>query len=185
MTKLADVFSHARKVLNEAASRPIRIEIEPGRYYVAPMGTLVTRVADLKTTESNEKGKGHEFIMVDAGFVDLVRPAMYGSYHRISIPGREDQPTEPFVIAGPLCESGDVFTRDGDELLVPRDLPRPEKGDLICLHDGGAYGYAMASNYNSIGRIPQVWREQDGSLTQISRRETVEDVLKAEMEQTL
>lgn len=182
LTRLGEVFSYARKTLNSATGRNLRIEIEPGRYYAAPMGTLVGRVSDLKKTEPNEKGPGHEFIMVDTGFVDLVRPAMYGSFHRISIPAREGQPTEPFVVAGPLCESGDVFTRDADELLAPRPLPRPEPGDFICLHDGGAYGYSMASNYNSVGRVPQVWLDQDGSFTLLSRRETVDDVLKAEIE---
>lgn len=181
LTALGEVFAHARKVLNAAAGKPIRIEIEPGRYYVAPMGTLVTRVTDMKSTESNEKGQGNDFLMVDAGFVDLVRPAMYGSYHHITVPGKESAPTRPYVIAGPLCESGDVFTRDADELLVPRDLNSPEVGDLIALHDGGAYGYTMASNYNSIGRVPQVWMEEDGSLTQVSRRETLDDILKAEI----
>jgi len=185
LTRLGEVFAHARTVLNRAAGRPIRIEIEPGRYYVAPMAKLITRVADLKKTDSNEKGSGHEFVMVDAGFVDLVRPAMYGSYHRITVPGKDDQATEPFVIAGPLCESGDVFTRDADELLAPRQLPRPVPGDLLALHDGGAYGYTMASNYNSIGRAPQVWLEEDGTATQISRRETIEDILKAESSRPL
>lgn len=185
LSRLAEVFAYCRKVLNTAAGHPIRIEMEPGRYYVAPMGTLVSRVTGLKTTETNAKGTGREFVMVDAGFVDLVRPAMYGSYHRITIPARQGQPTEPFVIAGPLCESGDVFTRDSDELLAPRSLPRPEPGDLICLHDGGAYGYSMASNYNSIGRAPQVWMEEDGTATLISRRETVDDVTKAEVNQPL
>lgn len=185
LSRLSEVFQHARKVLNAATGKAIRIEIEPGRYYVAPMGTLVGRVADIKTTETNEKGSGHEFLMVDAGFVDLVRPAMYGSYHRISIPERAGAPEEPFVVAGPLCESGDVFTRDISELLAPRYLPRPHIGDLLCLHDAGAYGYSMSSNYNSIGRVPQIWLEEDGSVTQISRRETVEDVLKAETDITL
>lgn len=177
---LAPVFTQARKTLTDACGRDLRIEIEPGRYYVAPMATLVARVADVKTTETNEKGQGQTFAMVDAGFVDLLRPAMYGSYHRINIPGREGQPLHPINVAGPLCESGDVFTRDASDLLEPRQLPMPQPGDLLCLHDGGAYGYAMASNYNSIGRAPQVWMEEDGDLTLISRRETVEDVLKAE-----
>jgi len=118
--------------------------------------------------------------MVDAGFVDLARPAMYGSYHRISVPGRAGEATESVVVAGPLCESGDVFTRDAGELLTPRDLPMPQRGDLLCLHDGGAYGYAMASNYNSIGRAPQVWLEEDGSKRLMSRRETVEEILSLE-----
>ncbi|MGI8905715.1 MAG: diaminopimelate decarboxylase [Candidatus Sumerlaeaceae bacterium] len=182
---LGPMFAEARKTLSDGAGRELRIEIEPGRYYVAPMGTLVARVADVKTTESNEKGVGQTFAMVDAGFVDLLRPAMYGSYHRIAIPGREGEALQPVVVAGPLCESGDVFTRDASELLAPRPLPMPEPGDLLCLHDGGAYGYAMASNYNSIGRAPQVWLENDGGLTLISRRETLDDVLKAETSEKL
>lgn len=182
---LGPVFANARKVLCDAAGRDLRIEIEPGRYFVAPMATLVARVADVKRTETNAKGTGQTFVMVDAGFVDLARPAMYGSYHRITVPGREGEANEPLVVAGPLCESGDVFTRDASELLAPRELPMPEPGDLLCLHDGGAYGYAMSSNYNSIGRAPQVWLEEDGSPTLISRRETVEDVLKAETEEAL
>ena len=89
------------------------------------------------------------------------------------------------MVAGPLCESGDVFTRDDQELLQPRDLPRPQSGDLLVLHDAGAYGYAMSSNYNSIGRAPQLWMEADGSIEMISRRETLEDLLKAETSQRL
>ena len=88
---------------------------------------------------------------------------------------------EAIVVAGPLCESGDVFTRGGaNEELEPRMLPRPEPGDFLALRDAGAYGYAMSSNYNSIGRAPQVWLEEDGSVEMISRRETIDDLLKAE-----
>jgi diaminopimelate decarboxylase len=122
--------------------------------------------------------------MVDAGFVDLVRPAMYGSYHEIEIVGRDnDDPNlarEPIVVAGPLCESGDIFTRDDRELLAPRLLPRPVAGDLLTLADAGAYGYAMSSNYNSIGRAPQLWLEENGAVEMISRRETIDDLLKVE-----
>jgi diaminopimelate decarboxylase len=88
------------------------------------------------------------------------------------------------VVAGPLCESGDVFTRDDHELLDPRALPRPEPGDLLVLHDAGAYGAAMSSNYVSIGRAPQVWWD-GGNATLIARRESVEDVVKAEVEEPL
>ena len=96
-----------------------------------------------------------------------------------------DAPTEPIVVAGPLCESGDVFTRDDAELIQPRDLPRPVPGDLLTLRDTGAYGYAMSSNYNSVGRAPQIWLEPDGTLLQISRRETLQDILKAETNELL
>jgi diaminopimelate decarboxylase len=183
---IAEMLAEAHQIVSEAAGKSLRLEIEPGRYFVAPCATLVSRVADIKRTETNAKGHGQTFIMVDAGFVDLIRPAMYGSYHRISIAGKSGaSQVSPFVVAGPLCESGDVFTRDAEELLAPRDLPSPKPGDLLLLHDGGAYGYAMSSNYNSIGRAPQVWLEEDGTRTLISRRETLDDILKAETEEPL
>ncbi len=171
--------------LARASGRPIRVEIEPGRYSVAAAGLLVCRVKDLKRTETNPKGPGHRFIMVDAGFNDLVRPAMYGSYHHISIVGKgADRAPEPFVVAGPLCESGDVFTRDDKELLDPRPLPPPEIGDLLVLHDAGAYGAAMSSNYVSIGRAPQVFWD-NGRATLVARRETIDDVMRAECDEGL
>ncbi len=181
---LRDLFNSCHQRLAAAARHELRLEIEPGRYYVAPGCTLVARVTDVKRTRTNEKGSGATFAMVDAGFVDLVRPAMYGSYHEIEVVGRDNDdpntPREPIVVAGPLCESGDIFTRDDRELLAPRLLPRPEAGDLLTLADAGAYGYAMSSNYNSIGRAPQLWLEEDGTVEMISRRETIEDLLKAE-----
>ena len=87
-------------------------------------------------------------------------------------------------MAGPLCESGDVFTRDDHELLDPRPLPPPDVGDLLVLHDAGAYGAAMSSNYVSIGRAPQVFWD-DGRATLISRRETIDDVMRTECNEPL
>lgn len=184
---LHELFTTCHERITAAARRDIRLEIEPGRYYVAPSCTLITRVHDVKTTQTNEKGAGATFAMVDAGFVDLVRPAMYGSYHHIEILGKEHtdphQHREPIVVAGPLCESGDVFTRGGaDEELAPRMLPRPEAGDLMALRDAGAYGAAMSSNYNSIGRAPQLWLEANGRVEWMTRRETLEDLLRTEAE---
>jgi diaminopimelate decarboxylase len=182
LERLKKLFADCRERLVKAAGRPIGLEIEPGRYYVAPTCILVAKVTDVKRTRDNAKGAGATFAMVDAGFVDLVRPAMYGSYHRITVLPHDDaeRPEVPIVVAGPLCESGDVFTRDDQELLQPRDLPQPEADDLLVLHDAGAYGYAMSSNYNSIGRAPQLWLEEDGTVQMISRRETLKDLLKAE-----
>ncbi|MDP2328008.1 MAG: diaminopimelate decarboxylase, partial [Dehalococcoidia bacterium] len=94
------------------------------------------------------------------------------------------RPPEPLVVAGPLCESGDVFTRDDQELLVPRALGRPDPGDLLVLHDAGAYGAAMSSNYVSLGRAAQVaW--EGGQATLISRRETLDDILRLETSEPL
>ncbi|HET6283226.1 MAG TPA: diaminopimelate decarboxylase [Polyangia bacterium] len=179
------VLTDAAQRLEKAAGRPIRIEIEPGRYPVAGMGVLVARVKDIKQTQGNAKGPGHRFIMVDAGFADLIRPAMYGAYHHISIVGAgAERPPEPFVVAGPLCESGDVFTRDDRELLVPRPLGRPDVGDLLVLHDAGAYGAAMSSNYVSLGRVPQIWWD-DGKASVIARRESLDDIVRLETDEPI
>ena len=179
------VLDDAAARLAKIAGRSVRVEIEPGRYSVAGAGLLVARVKDIKKTNANAKGPGHEFLMVDAGFNDLVRPAMYGSYHHISIVGKgAGRAPEPFVVAGPLCESGDVFTRDEHELLDPRPLPRPDVGDLLVLHDAGAYGAAMSSNYVSLGRAAQVWWD-DGKATLIARRESLEDVVRAECDEPM
>jgi diaminopimelate decarboxylase len=179
------ILVEAAAALAKAAGRPIRVEIEPGRYPVAAMGLLVARVKDVKDTAANAKGPGHRFVMVDAGFADLIRPAMYGAYHHISIVGAgASRPPEPLVVAGPLCESGDVFTRDDHELLVPRPLGRPDVGDLLVLHDAGAYGAAMSSNYVSLGRVPQVWWD-DGKATLIARRETLEDIQRMDCDEPL
>ncbi len=183
VTALRNILTEGREKLVAAAGRPLRLEIEPGRYFVASAGTLVARVTDVKSTRSNEKGEGHRFVMVDAGFVDLVRPAMYGSYHRIEAPGVNGG-SEAVCVAGPLCESGDVFTRGADELLEPRTLPSLKVGDLICLRDAGAYGYAMSSNYNSIGRPPQVWIDGQ-EIRLISRRETLHDLLVSEVDEVI
>lgn len=184
---LRELFARCKAKLEKAAGRPLRVEIEPGRYFVASSCVLVTRVADVKTTQTNTKGQGATFAMVDAGFVDLVRPAMYGSYHGIEVVAHDggERSSAPIVVAGPLCESGDVFTRDDAELLVPRELPKPVAGDLLVLRDAGAYGYAMSSNYNSIGKAPQVWLESDGSVELISRRENLADLLRAEVNELL
>jgi diaminopimelate decarboxylase len=179
------VLEAARERLSRAAGRPVRVEIEPGRFLTAGAGVLIARVKDVKETRPNHKGPGHTFVMVDAGFCDLVRPAMYGSYHHIEVVGRGPAgPVEDCVVAGPLCESGDVFTREEVELLAPRALPRPAVGDLLVVQDAGAYGASMGSNYVSMGRAAQVlW---DGGRTLlIARRETVDDLVATEREEPL
>src|SRR5690606_34846542 len=113
-----------------------------------------------------------------------VRPAMYGSYHRIEVVQEHEGPNDLFAVAGPLCESGDVFTRDAAELVQPRELPTAEPGDFVLLRDAGAYGVTMSSNYNSLGRAPQVWWK-DGAATLMSRRETLEDIVRTECETPL
>ena len=110
---------------------------------------------------------------------------MYGSYHRMDIVGRgAARAAEPCVVAGPLCESGDVFTRSEQELLEPRMLPRPEPQDLLVLQDAGAYGTVMSSNYLSMGRAPEVWWE-GGTARLVSRRERLEDIVARECDEVI
>jgi diaminopimelate decarboxylase len=181
LRSLGDLLARAREEISARAGRPLRLETEPGRYLVAGGAALVTRVSDVKRTTTNEKGSGQTFVMVDAGFTDLVRPAMYGSYHRITAFARsiEEDGAMEAVVAGPLCESGDVFTRDAQEFIEPRRIPRVKPGDLLVIHDAGAYGAVMSSNYNSLGRAPQVWWES-GKAHLMSRRETIEDITRTE-----
>ena len=179
------IWDEAVARLAKRAGRSVRVEVEPGRYLVAGAGVLVTRVKDVKETRANEKGRGHTFVMVDAGFCDLLRPALYGSYHEIQVVGAgTGRSSVECVVAGPLCESGDVFTRSETELLDPRMLPRPEPGDLLVVQDAGAYGAAMSSNYLSMGRAAEVWWEE-GRARLISRRETVEDLVGVECDVAL
>jgi diaminopimelate decarboxylase len=184
LTSLRSLLEEAARKLSDAARRPIRVEAEPGRFLVAGGAILVSRVHDVKETRTNERGPGHTFVMVDAGFCDLLRPALYSSYHHIEIPARMDGPSVPCIVAGPLCESGDIFTRGDLELVRPRLLPRPRAGDLLVIQDVGAYGAAMSSNYVSMGRAPQVWW-QSGKGALIARRETVEEITSTECDLTL
>ncbi len=180
LDRFGHLLQEARDRFCQQSGRDIRVEIEPGRYFIAPSGYVITRVTDLKRTFDNAKGAGQTFVMLDAGFCDLVRPAMYGSYHHMTVwQSTPAQATESVVLAGPLCESGDVFTRDSEEFLQPRTLPRLQVGDLLVIHDAGAYGSTMSSNYNSLGRAPQVWWENETPHL-ISRRETFEDLVRTE-----
>ena len=180
LAAFAKILQQAQHRLSALMDRSIRVEVEPGRYVVAPAACVVTRVMDIKRTAANARGPGHTFVMVDAGFNDLARPAMYGSFHQLSIwQAPLEAPRQAVVVAGPLCESGDVFTRDSEEFLQPRPLPPARPGDLMLIHDTGAYGMAMSSNYNSLGRAPQVWVE-DGAPYLMSRRETFEDIVRTE-----
>jgi diaminopimelate decarboxylase len=169
-------WDDARKEVEGIVGHSVSLEIEPGRFLAGESGVLVARVRAKKRMADNR------FILVDAGFDNLVRPAMYGSYHEISIvkPSGEvvGGATEPTVVAGPLCESGDVFTQEEGGVVVPRDLPDCEVGDLVVLHDAGAYASSMASNYNSRPLAPEILI--DGAPRLIRRRQRVDELLARE-----
>jgi diaminopimelate decarboxylase len=138
--------------------------IEPGRYFVAPSGYLLVRVNSVKTTPF------HTFVNVDAGFNTLVRPAMYQAYHRVRVVGRTEEPTK-VEIAGNVCETGDILAAD-------RTLPKPRTGDLLVILDAGAYGFSMASEYNSRPLPAEVLVDGDRA-TVIRKRGTFDDLLRS------
>lgn len=131
-----------------------------------------------------EMGSRH-FVLVDAGFSDLMRPSMYGSYHHISLMAGDDRQIDEqncveCVVAGPLCESGDVFTQLEGGKVETRALPAAQVGDYLVFHDTGAYGASMSSNYNSRPLIPEVLFEQ-GKAREIRRAQTIQELLALEL----
>ena len=152
----------------EYGARPA-LCLEPGRFLVARSGTLLCRV-----TAVNQARK-YLFVGTDSGFNHLVRPAMYGAYHEIEAVEPRAGEVRLTALTGNICESGDVFTR-GEEGIEPRDLPPLEEGDLVAIRDAGAYGFSMASRYNSFP-LPAEVLVEDGRGTLIRRRDTLDQLL--------
>ncbi len=169
------LWDAARQQIETARGHKLHLEIEPGRYLVAEAGVLVAEVRATK-----QMGKNH-FVLVDAGFNELMRPSMYGSYHTIELLPADDtpRPTQASVVAGPLCESGDVFTQGEGGVVLTRELPQARVGDLIVFHDTGAYGASMSSNYNTRPQIAEVLVD-GGEARLIRRRQTVDELLALE-----
>jgi diaminopimelate decarboxylase len=171
------LWDTARQEVATLLGHPVTLELEPGRYLVAESGVLVTEVRATKDMGSNH------FVMVDAGFSDLMRPSMYGSFHGMSVITASGQEVtgafKDTVVAGPLCESGDVFTQGEGGVVLQRPLPAAELGHLIVIHDTGAYGASMSSNYNTRPLIPEVLIE-NGQPRLIRRKQTVAELLALE-----
>ncbi|HDX4050418.1 TPA: diaminopimelate decarboxylase [Enterobacter soli] len=173
------LWSAARDKIAAHLGHAVKLEIEPGRFLVAESGVLVSQVRSVK-----EMGSRH-FVLIDAGFSDLMRPAMYGSYHHITAlaaDGRDltQAPRVETVVAGPLCESGDVFTQQEGGKVETRALPEVKPGDYLVLHDTGAYGASMSSNYNSRPLLPEVLFDH-GVARLIRRRQTIQELLALEL----
>ena len=154
-------------LVEEVQSTSLPIVIEPGRAITGPSGVLVAQVVDLKPRTATS-----QFAVIDAGMTELLRPALYNAFHRIEAVAPRGENTLEYEIVGPVCESSDVVGRD-------RVLPKLEVGDLLAIHDVGAYGSAMASNYNRRPLAPEVLVD-NGSWRVIRRRQTLDDMLRLE-----
>jgi diaminopimelate decarboxylase len=168
--RLAGEFGHS-----------LTLEVEPGRYLAAESGYLVSEIRAVKTAGENT------FYLLDAGFNNLARPILYGAYHPMAIcpadaqskPGKQ-RPMREVVVGGPLCESGDIFTQEEGGFVTRRSLPDAHVGDYLVIGCAGAYGYVMASNYNSKPLAAEVLLE-NGQTHLIRRRQTLDDLIAGEV----
>lgn len=164
----------------KAYGKELQLQIEPGRFVVAESGYLIAEVQNIKRTPD------YTFALVNTGFNHNPRPAMYGSYHPLELVAHDGRDLgdarHEYVIAGYLCESGDVFTRSEDGTLLPRPFPQIELGDLIVTGLTGAYSHAMKSEYNSMNLPASVLLSPDGSTRVIERRGTLEDIIRREVD---
>ncbi|MEW6322889.1 MAG: diaminopimelate decarboxylase [Acidobacteriota bacterium] len=164
---VADPADYARRLVNVVRPSGLTAIVEPGRSLVGPAGLLLARVVDVKHFEGARR-----FVVLDAGMTELMRPALYGAFHRI-------EPVEPRLgepmacdVVGPVCESTDTFARD-------RRLPPVEVGDLVAIRDAGAYGAVMGSSYLRRPLPPEVLVDA-GTFRVIRRRQTLDDMLRLE-----
>ncbi len=160
-----DVDALAREVVPRVRGAGLRLLLEPGRWLVGEAGVLLTEVQYVKRSGPKT------FVICDGGMSELIRPSHYGGFHRIEpVVARPEARVERVDVVGPICETGDFLARD-------RELPLPEPGDLLAVRTVGAYGFAMASNYNGRLRPAEVVVE-DGRATLVRARETVDDLIR-------
>jgi diaminopimelate decarboxylase len=177
------LWDATRRKLEKSLGHSLHLELEPGRYLVAESGFLVTEIRAIK------RQGGNTFYLVDAGFNNLARPILYGAYHPMSIcpgvgrignPSYNDRREREVVVGGPLCESGDIFTQSDGGFVSQRRLPEAKIGEHLIIECAGAYGYVMASNYNSKPLVAEVL--VDGGKAQLIRaRQTFEDLVRGEV----
>jgi diaminopimelate decarboxylase len=158
---------YARALQTTMEGNGVTLILEPGRVIIGNAGILVTRVLYTKSTAHKR------FIIVDAAMNDLIRPALYNSFHAVQPVKRAQRETVRADLVGPVCETGDFFARD-------RDMPSFKPGDLVAIMSSGAYGFSMASNYNSRPRPAEVMVKGD-LYSVIRSRETYEDLIKGEI----
>ncbi len=160
---------YAAALVAEVRHTGLPIVVEPGRTIAGPAGALVARVIDLKPRTADS-----HFAVIDAGMTELLRPALYGAFHRVEAVQPRETPEQEYEIVGPVCESSDVIGRD-------RTMTRLEVGDLVAIRDAGAYGSAMASNYNR-RPLPAEVLVDEGRWKVIRRRQTVDEMVALETE---
>ena len=171
------LWDATRRRLEDRFGHRIRLEIEPGRYLTAESGYVVTEVRAVKRQGTRK------YLLVDAGFNTLARPVLYGSYHPMSLCPAAGTAAggavEEVAVGGPLCESGDIFTQTDGGFVASRPLPPAQVGDLLVIEIAGAYGFVMASNYNS-KPLPAEVLIDGGRARLVRARQTPDDLVRGE-----
>ena len=165
--QLLDLDQYAQWVRDIILPLDVEIIMEPGRYLVGNAGVLLTQVTYVKETSSRD------FLIIDAAMNDLIRPTLYEAYHGIEAVENRNAPQHTYDVVGPICETGDTFSTD-------RTLTQMKRGDLAIIQSAGAYGYCMASNYNTRGLPAEIF-VKDGTAYEITPRQSVEDILAREI----
>ncbi|MCE5303620.1 MAG: diaminopimelate decarboxylase [Planctomycetaceae bacterium] len=171
-----NLWDAVRRRLEQRFGHPVRLEIEPGRYLVAESGFLIAEIRAVKRQDDNT------FYLLDAGFNNLARPILYGSYHPMAVApadGNDARPEQDVIVGGPLCESGDIFTQEEGGFVVTRRLPKAAVGDWLVIGCTGAYGFVMGSNYNSKPLAAEALID-GGQARRIRRRQTFDDLIRGE-----
>jgi diaminopimelate decarboxylase len=158
---------YAKVIIEGVEGLDVTLILEPGRVIVGNAGILLTEVQYIKETDTKK------FVIVDAGMNDLIRPALYGSYQAIRPVVESKAESIVADVVGPICESGDFFAKD-------REIARPRRNDLLAVMSAGAYGFTMASNYNSHPKPPEVLVAGDQYYV-VRKRETMEDLIQGEV----
>ncbi len=164
--KLMDLTEYANWVRDIVLPLDTEIQMEPGRYMVGNSGVLLSE--NIYTKQTGER----DFLVLDAGMNALIRPTLYEAYHNITPVTHFDRPQHDYDVVGPICESGDTFGES-------RTLPEVHDGDLIAIHSAGAYGFSMASNYNSRPLPPEIMVDGD-KVSIIRQRQGFSDIMKGE-----
>jgi diaminopimelate decarboxylase len=169
------LWDSTRRRLEQQLGHALTLEIEPGRYLVAESGYLISEIRAVKSMGENR------FYLLDAGFNNLARPILYGAYHPMTVAfaGVENEQTQPVIVGGPLCESGDIFTQQDGGYVCTRELPIAKVGDYLVIHCAGAYGFVMSSNYNSKPYAAEVLLE-NGQAHLIRERQSLEELMTLE-----
>ena len=163
--KLIDTYEYAQVILDALFGLDVTVVCEPGRFIVGNSGVFVTKVLYEKVNGTKR------FVIVDGAMNDLLRPSLYNAYHKIEVLGKDEEKSDCNVV-GPVCESGDFFAKN-------IKLPKTSHNDLMAIYSAGAYGFTMASNYNTRGKVAEI-AVQNGEDRLIRTRETFEDLIENE-----